>query len=96
VTEPELRNQDSSRKILIPKPPAIPRETGDYGANQPDIYFSGTAQLGVTVLAFKLPDGQLNTRPGADTVLETPAQILALDTREQLGGADKTGTGVNI
>ena len=30
----------SSRKILIPEPPEIPRETGDHEANQPDIYFS--------------------------------------------------------
>ena len=38
----------------------------------------------ITVLAFKSSDGQLNTRPRGDTVLEANGQIIALGTRDHL------------
>lgn len=40
--------------------------------------------LGVTVLALKLPDGRLETRPHEDIPLQAGTQIVALGTREQL------------
>ncbi|MEW5977834.1 MAG: NAD-binding protein [Acidobacteriota bacterium] len=42
------------------------------------------SRLGVTVLACKLPEQQLNTRPSADTVLKANAKIIVLGTRDQL------------
>lgn len=41
-------------------------------------------QLGITVLACRLPGDHINTKPGAETVLRANAQIVALGTREQL------------
>jgi voltage-gated potassium channel len=42
------------------------------------------SQLGVTILACKLPDGQYDTRLNVDTVLQPNSQLIALGTREQL------------
>ncbi|MBM2835173.1 MAG: TrkA-N domain protein [Candidatus Brocadiaceae bacterium] len=41
-------------------------------------------KLGITVVACKLPNGQLNIRIGPDTVLQANAQLIALGTPEQL------------
>lgn len=41
-------------------------------------------QIDITVLAARLPDGSLNTRPNGNTVLQSQVQIVALGTREQL------------
>ena len=42
------------------------------------------SKLGITVVACKLPNGQLNMRIGPDTVLQANARLIALGTREQL------------
>ena len=41
-------------------------------------------KLGITIVACKLPDGQLNMRIGPDTVLHANTQIFALGTPERL------------
>lgn len=41
-------------------------------------------QLGVTVLACRVPGGPMDTRPGAGTTLRAHAQMVVLGTREQL------------
>jgi voltage-gated potassium channel len=51
------------------------------------------SRLGITVVACKLPGQQINSRPGADTLLEAHTQIVALGTREQLQALIKVARG---
>jgi voltage-gated potassium channel len=51
------------------------------------------SRLGITVVACKLPDQQINSRPGADTVLQAHTQLIALGTREQLQALIKVALG---
>ena len=50
-------------------------------------------KLGITVVACKLPNGQLNMRIRPDTVLQANAQLIALGTREQLQAFIKQAQG---
>jgi K+/H+ antiporter YhaU regulatory subunit KhtT len=54
------------------------------------------SRLGVSVLACKLPDGQLNLRPGADMRLQANAQLIALGTRDQLQALMKLARGDDL
>ena len=51
------------------------------------------SKLGITVVACKLPNGQLNMRIGPDTVLQENARLIALGTREQLQALIKLAQG---
>ncbi len=50
-------------------------------------------KLGITVVAYKLSNGQLNMRIGPDTVLQANARLIALGTREQLQAFIKQAQG---
>ena len=50
-------------------------------------------RLGITVLAYQPPDGRLNPRPGADTILQANARIVVLGTLEQLQALNKLAAG---
>lgn len=51
------------------------------------------SKLGITVVACKLPNGQLNMRIGPDTVLQENTRLIALGTREQLQALIKLAQG---
>ena len=51
------------------------------------------SRLGITVLACKLPDGSINTRPGPDTILKRDATIIVLGTREPLTAVKRLARG---
>jgi voltage-gated potassium channel len=42
------------------------------------------SRFGVTVLACRQPDGKLETRPGAETILQPEARLIVLGTSDQL------------
>ncbi len=42
------------------------------------------SKFGVTVLACRQPDGKLETRPGAETILQPEARLIVLGTSDQL------------
>ncbi len=50
-------------------------------------------QFGFVVLAYRPPDGQLVTRPNADTILQANAYLVALGTREQLQALNHVAEG---
>jgi voltage-gated potassium channel len=52
-----------------------------------------TGRLGLLVLAYKRPEGQLITNPDGGTVLQANAQLIALGTRDQLQALNKLARG---